>query len=234
MGRDIIGFIVCFLRKFKKNNDCLLHGKKCLTIERKVKLMNKYNRTNFEYVPGRCYDDKMSVGGAFLKTGLGGGFHGVLLDYIEQFRSGNEKKIVLIAESTEAAKQLHKVFDWAEISNLVDYSDKRRGSDYDLDLNIKQNFKGGYDIILSQALLEHVCNPFMAIENFVDLLNNDGLIVLHTHNYKMPYHAYPIDCIRFYRDWFYDLPNYLPIKIVQFLEADVHLFCVYKKIREQT
>jgi hypothetical protein len=195
--------------------------------------MNKYNGTNFKYVPGRCYDDKMSVGGAYLKSGLGGGFHGVLLDYIEKFRTQDAKTILLIAESFEAAKELNKAFSWAEISNLVDYSDKKKGSDYDVDLNIKQNFESNYDIILSQALLEHISNPFMAIENFTDLLHNNGLIVLHTHNYKMPYHAYPIDCVRFYKDWFYDLQNYLPIEVIQFLEADVHLFCVYKKTRRQ-
>jgi hypothetical protein len=190
--------------------------------------MNEYNGTNFKYVPGRCYDDKMSVGGAFPKSGLGGGFHGVLLDYIEQFKTKDAKTMLLIAESFEAAKELNKAFSWAEISNLVDYSDKKLGSDYDIDLNIKQNFESKYAIILSQALLEHICNPFMAIENFADLLHDGGLIVLHTYNYKIPYHAYPIDCVRFYRVWFYNLPNYLPIK-VQFLEADVHMFCVYKK-----
>jgi len=200
------------------------------TIQDKVKAMNDYNGTSFGYVKGRCYDDKMAVGGAFLKRGLGGGFHGVLLDYIEQFKPKNAKKIALVAESVEAAQDLSKAFPWAEISNIVDYSDKKSGSDYDVDLNIKQNFNEKYDVVLSQALLEHVCNPFMAIENFMDLLNTNGIIVLHTHNPKMVYHPYPIDCLRFHKDWFVDIQKYLPIELLDFLEADVHLFCVFRKI----
>lgn len=201
-----------------------------LTIKQKVARMNDYNNTKFKYVKGRDYNDKMSVGGNHLKSGLGAGFHGVLIDYIEQYKPKNAKKVAIIAESDEVADELKKAFPWAtEVVNIVDYKDKKTGSDFDIDLNIKHNFKAKYDVVLSQALLEHVSNPFMAVENFADLLKKDGVLVLHTHNYKMPYHECPIDCVRYFKDWFVDLQKYLPIKLVDFLEADVHMFCAYRK-----
>lgn len=211
-------------------DDSTIRKSDSLTTEEKVSRMNEHNGTSLKYVEGRCYDDPAAVGGAFQKSGLGAGFHGVLIDYINTYKTKDAKKIVLVAESKEAANDLKAAFPWAEISNLVDYSDKDTGSDYDVDLNLKQNFNSNYDVVLSQALLEHVSNPFMAVENFVDLLKKDGIIVLHTHNCKMPYHGYPIDCVRFQKDWFEDLPKYLPVEMVDFLEADVHMFCVYRRV----
>jgi len=201
-----------------------------LTIKQKVARMNEYNHTNFKYVEGRNYDDKMSVSGNHLKSGLGAGFHGILIDYIEKYKPKNAEKVAIIAESDEVAQELKKAFPWATtIINIVDYKDKKTGDDFDVDLNIKHNFKSEYDVVLSQALLEHVSNPFMAVENFTDLLKKGGVLILHTHNYKMPYHACPIDCVRYFKDWFVDLQKYLPIKMVDFLEADVHMFCAYRK-----
>lgn len=200
-----------------------------LTIEQKVKQMNEYNKTNFKYVEGRCYDDKMSVSGCVLKPGLGAGYHGVLFDYFEKYCSQNIEKMAIIAESNEAAADLEKKYPYLRVDNIVGYTDKKNGSDFDVDLNIDQNFKAEYDVLLSQALLEHVCNPFCAIKNFSDLLNENGIMLLHTHNIKMPYHAYPIDCIRYYEDFFVNITKYLPLEKIEYLEADVHIFCVYRK-----
>ena len=124
-------------------------------------------------------------------------------------------------------------FPWTEqIDNIVSYKDSKSGKDFEPDLNVRQNFSPVYDVVLSQALLEHVSNPFMVIQNFIDLTKAGGIIVIHTVNPKFPYHAFPIDCLRFYRDWFFDLENYLPLKVVDFLEADQHLFCVFKKLED--
>lgn len=200
-------------------------------IENQVKIMNEYNGTNFKYVEGRDYSDPMSVSGNVPKRGLGDGWHGVLIDYIEKYRGYDKKmNIALIAESKEACEDLNKLFKNSNIDNIVDYQDKKTGIDFDIDLNIKQNFSAKYDIVLTQALLEHIVNPFMAIENFSDLLIDNGLLVLHTHNIKMQYHPYPIDCIRFYKDFFENITQYIDLELLEYLEASCHIFCVYRRI----
>ena len=216
------------LKIFKNNN----RNSSESILEKQVREMNEYNGTNFEYVDdGRVYNDKWMVGGTILKRGLGVGWHGVFIDYAKKYKEKDNLNICLIAESKEACLDLAKLFPKDNIENIVDYSDKEHGEDYNIDLNIKQNFKSKYDMVLSQALLEHIVNPFMAIENFCDLLVKNGILILHTHNVKMEYHPYPIDCLRFYKDFFKNITKYLPyIYIYEYLEVNCHIFVVYKKI----
>jgi len=51
-------------------------------------------------------------------------------------------------------------------------------------------------------MLEHLVDPYKHVADLIELLNPGGMLILHTHIPGVQYHRYPVDCIRFYPDWF--------------------------------
>lgn len=158
---------------------------------------------------------------------LSGGFHGVSFAQIKKyFKPDNH--ILLIAEQPKVFPTFKAHFPSATVFNIG--FEGQHGEEYVLDLNKDHCFVNDFDIVFSQALLEHICNPFQAIKNMSKLCKNGGHIVIHTVNSQMPLHRYPIDCLRFFEDWFKDICNYLPIELVEYDEWGAHCFAVYKKL----
>lgn len=156
---------------------------------------------------------------------LSHGFHGVLLEYIHKYYKKNSSMLML-AENKDVNYIFEREFSGIKIKNNC-YSGAK-GEEF-IDLNRKQDWTPKYDFVFSQALLEHVSRPCVVLENMVDSCLRGGMIIIHTQNIQMGYHAVPIDCLRFFQDWFVDMQKYLPIKMVEWNEFGPHLFCVYKK-----
>lgn len=157
---------------------------------------------------------------------LSKGFHGVLFEYIRKYYKDNDR-LLLIAENKNVIPVFNTHFPSLEV-DCQGYKGEK-GEEFH-DLNIHRAYMPQYDLILSQALLEHICMPCVAIRNMADLLHTGGYVFLHTHNSKMGYHAFPVDCIRFYKDFFVELQKYMPIKLVEFDEWAEHMFVAYQKL----
>ena len=61
---------------------------------------------------------------------------------------------------------------------------------------------GGFSLILSQAMVEHLVDPFGHLRDLCSLLAEGGSLIVLTHTPGFPYHRHPIDCVRFFPDWF--------------------------------
>jgi hypothetical protein len=61
---------------------------------------------------------------------------------------------------------------------------------------------GTFSLILSQAMLEHLLDPFGHLRDLCSLLVEGGSVIVMTHTPGFPYHRYPVDCFRFYPDFF--------------------------------
>jgi hypothetical protein len=99
------------------------------------------------------------------------------------------------------------------------------------DLNILIQWPKRYDIVISQATMEHVCRPSIMMENLVAMTTPGGLISVHTHRplHDGGYHAWPIDCCRFFPDFFIDLGRYLSYEVVKTYMEDTHIFCLARR-----
>jgi len=89
--------------------------------------------------------------------------------------------------------------------------------------------KNWVDFIICNAVLEHVIDPFGAVKNLTDVLVPDGLIFIFTVGPGAPYHRYPIDCYRFYRDVFIEYAEAFNLKIEDMIFPDSFCFIVYRK-----
>lgn len=157
---------------------------------------------------------------------LSKGFHGVLFAYLKQYHKANDQ-LLLIAENEAVLPVFNSYFPALDIT-CQGYGGEK-GEEFH-DLNIHRAYMPQYNLVLSQALLEHICMPCVAIRNMADLLHKEGYIFIHTHNLKMGYHAFPVDCVRFHKDFFVELQKYIPIKLIEFDEWAEHIFICYQKL----
>jgi len=130
---------------------------------------------------------------------LSKGFHRVLFGMIEKWAP--RKDLLLIAENPEVIP------------------------------SVQSHLSGLWDIacVMSQALLEHVCRPSIAIENMLRMTEPGGVVILHTVNPECGYHAFPIDCVRFFPDFWADLAKYLPFELLWFKEHHQNHFAAMRR-----
>jgi len=70
------------------------------------------------------------------------------------------------------------------------------------------------DLIASQAIIEHLVDPFKHLADCYNLLKPGGHMVFSTVIPGFQYHRYPVDCLRFFPDWFEGVARKLDAEVV--------------------
>lgn len=154
------------------------------------------------------------------------GFHGILFEMIREYKTDGD--ILLLSEPPEVIPLFQEAFPG---TNFVTTSySGQLCENFEFDLNIFTTSNKKYDIVFSQATLEHISRPSIAIENMLERTKVNGHVIIHTVGPLCPLHRLPIDCVRFMRDFYYDLENYLPGKVVVYSESGMHQFIIYQRI----
>jgi hypothetical protein len=100
------------------------------------------------------------------------------------------------------------------------------GTDHDHQWNFEDDPPTGLDqfgLIVSQAMLEHLIDPYKHVRDCAKLLDADGVAVFHTPSPGFQYHRHPVDCQRFYPDWFEEVAIRLDLRIEYRYFADLRV-----------
>jgi len=192
-------------------------------------LYSKYNK-NWDVI---IHPGNYTIGGLFKCSNLSGGYHGILKQYWDTYNNGSD--VLLISENNKVKSEFNKIYPTWNIKTIDCYPEISTTNDVDIigDIcNFNNPILDNYDLIINQATIEHVYNPFQAMLNLCKSLKKGGILVTHTHPPNQEYHQYPRDYFRFMIDWWIDLPNY--ISNIELLEVCMinnnHVFTCYKKI----
>jgi SAM-dependent methyltransferase len=179
------------------------------------------------------------IGGKMPVSNLSTGYHGIQKQWWDYYLNKENKvpNVLLISESNNVRNDfLEKYPNWnIELIDLYPEINNEKSSHNVIvgDICALQNplQLNKYDLIINQATLEHVYNPFQAMSNLLSALVKGGILITHTHPPGFPYHQYPHDYFRFMRDWWIYLSNYIKnIQLLEFLEYDkMHVFTCYIK-----
>jgi SAM-dependent methyltransferase len=157
---------------------------------------------------------------------LSHGFWNMEIDLLDAHGIG--KECYLVAENKEVEPFFKERFPETTFS-FMEY-DPKHCADYSVDMNVLQTYGKQYDSVLSQALLEHICFPNVALENMVRLCKVGGIIVIHTVSPGFKQHRFPVDCLRFFPDFWKEICKYLPIKLLAYAEHSSHVFITYRRL----
>ena len=105
------------------------------------------------------------------------------------------------------------------------------GDDMDFEWDYEQDppEMGKFDLIVSQAMLEHLIDPFKHVVDLSQMLNPGGKLILHTHVPGFAYHRYPIDCVRFFPDWFETVAERLDLSVSDRYIGDLRICYTLQK-----
>lgn len=122
--------------------------------------------------------------------------------------------------------------NYPDITDLysVDFDPNTDGIIWDICKPYKR--KNWVDFIICNAVLEHVIDPFGAVKNLTDVLVPNGLMFIFTVGPGAPYHRYPIDCYRFYKDVFIEYAKSFNLKIEDTVFSGSSCFIAYRKMKK--
>lgn len=172
-----------------------------------------------------------AVGGKFPVPNSSGGYHGLLKEWWEHYGK-HKKQWLLVSENNEVKKVFESRYSDKQFYTTEYYDDFNKTTDYELDLCNPNHTKNlpKVDIVICQATLEHVYDAYGAVKNMINILNPEGYLFIHTHTPGFVYHQYPRDYLRFYPDWFEDIPiNIKEVKLKELVSVKNHIFSVYEK-----
>ena len=168
----------------------------------------------------------------FLVPNVSGFYHNILQIFWNKYGLG--EKCLLVSETKSVGIVFKKKYPKTEFITTDFYLDLQPNPECDVvwdlcSLNIPNNLSE-FTSIVNQATLEHIKDPVQVVRNLVKILNENSYLYLQTHTPAFYYHGYPKDYLRYFPDWFIDLPQSIEnIHLVELLCFDGHAFAVYKK-----
>lgn len=88
---------------------------------------------------------------------------------------------------------------------------------------------GRYQCVVSYAILEHLIDPYRHVCDLSGLLEPGGHLVIFTVSPGFPYHRHPIDCMRFFPDWFDTVGERLGLEVADRFYASERIMYRYRK-----
>jgi len=132
-----------------------------------------------------------------------GKIYGGIIDFLESLKSLEQPiSRVLLAGDNNVAKPVY-----SHILGVGDSAILTAGIMDDMDYQWDYNEAppadiGLFDCVISQSMYEHLIDPYKHFKDSLELLNDGGVLIIHTMMPGFNYHRYPVDCFRFYPDWF--------------------------------
>lgn len=105
--------------------------------------------------------------------------------------------------------------------------------DYEWNFEVEPPEMGKFDLIVSQAMMEHLLNPYKHVADLSELLNPGGILIIHTHIPGFGYHRHPVDCVRFYPDWFEETAERLNLRVYDRYMGDLRICYTFQKSGEK-
>ena len=152
-----------------------------------------------------------------------GFYHGEIIKWSADIKP---ESVLFVGENLKTAVALKEKMNAVEVYTTG-------LSDVDYLWNFEEDvpaIEKNFDLIISQAILEHLLNPYKHFNDMNRLVNNRGHIIIHSVMPGFNYHRYPIDAVRFFPDWFEEVSKRFKLKIVKKRIRDTHIFYMYQKI----
>jgi len=166
--------------------------------------------------------DKYSVNNLPNESGF---YYGELVKWSSDI---NPKCVLLVGERKSTARILKDKIDATEVlTSGLSNVDYKWNFEEDLPKIDKK-----FDLIVSQAIFEHLLNPYKHLNDLSNIVTSKGHIIIHTVMPGFPYHRYPIDSVRFFPDWFEESANRFGLKVIRKRMKDTQIFYMYQKIEQ--
>ena len=155
-----------------------------------------------------------------------GFYHGEMIKWATELRPN---RVLFVGENKQTALSLKQIINAKEV-----YTTGLSNADYLWNFEEDPpSMENKFDLIISQAILEHLINPYKHVQDITSFIKNEGHIIIHTVMPGFHYHRYPIDALRFYPDWFEELSERLGMTVLKKRINDTHIFYMLTKAYQE-
>jgi len=165
---------------------------------------------------------------------ISGFYHNILQKYWTHYGLG--KKCLLVSETKAVGDVFTNKYPNTQFVTTDYYLDLQPNPNakcdvvWDLCAKTIPDELNHFNSIINQATFEHIIDPVQVMRNLVRVLEPQGLLYFQTHTPAFYYHGYPRDYLRYFPDWFMDIPKIIEnIDLLELLCFDGYAFAVYKK-----
>lgn len=150
-------------------------------------------------------------------------YHGEIIQWVKTLDM-QPQRTLLAGEAKPAATELAKIMALGNVTTTGV-----------LDVDIPWNFEkpapemGSFNLIISQAILEHLIAPYQHLQTLSRLLAPSGYLLVHTVTPGFVYHRYPIDASRFYPDFFETFAERANLTVCKRRVNDNHIFYLFRQ-----
>lgn len=126
---------------------------------------------------------------------------------------GEPIESMLLAGEAAAAKSVYAAIAGIE-PEIITTAGLHADADHVWDFEKTPPQMGRYQCVVSYAILEHLIDPYRHVRDLCALLEPGGHLVIFTVSPGFPYHRHPIDCMRFFPDWFETVAERIGMEVV--------------------
>lgn len=161
-----------------------------------------------------------------LTARIHGSESGIVFGWVVSMLSGLSPGRVLLAGEGAEAKPVY-----GDILGTGDITTAGLSGSADVTWDFERDTPeiGPFDCIVSHAMLEHLIDPYGHVRALAGLLASDGHLVVYTVIPGFPYHRHPVDCLRFFPDWFEEVAGRLNLAVRDKFIGDEHIVYWFQK-----
>jgi SAM-dependent methyltransferase len=138
-------------------------------------------------------------------------------------------RVLLDGDDKSIAGQFKKRFGFRKAEVITVGEKGNYDFDWNFENNIPEGLAGNFDLIISQAMFEHLIDPYKHFKDLEKLLKSGGHFFIHTHIPGYTYHRYPIDAVRFFPDWFERAADINGLKVKRKFLRNFHIIYLFEK-----
>lgn len=135
---------------------------------------------------------------------------------------------MLLAGEAATAKQVYASIAGIPIENITT-AGLHDDADHEWNFENSPPEIGRYSCVVSYAILEHLIDPYRHVRDLTSLLPSGGQLVIFTVSPGFPYHRHPIDCMRFFPDWFETIAERLGLEVADRFYGSERIMYRYSK-----
>jgi len=182
-------------------------------INRWEKIYGEFDKTNYEDFTLRGVPNESR------------GYAGEIIKWAQDI-TPPPNRVLLAGESRSIVEHLRHRFREQAL-----YTTGLSNVDYEWNFERDSPSMGEFDLVISQAILEHLLDPYKHICDLASITAPGGFLIVHGAGPGFPYHRFPIDACRFYPDWFEEIAKRLNLLIVKKrIRKDSNIFYMFQKI----
>jgi hypothetical protein len=139
-------------------------------------------------------------------------------------------KVLLDGDNKLVIDQFKKRFNFSNAEVVTVGEEGNFDYQWNFEDDCPKDMPSGFDLIVSQAMFEHLIDPYKHFKDLTALLKSGGYLVIHTHIPGYTYHRYPIDAVRFFPDWFEVSAKKNNLAVRRKFIRNFHIIYLFEKI----